>query len=106
METASNNSYQAGSRLRRLLAIRQPTCANPACGRRHHSCEVDHITPYDPTRPPADQTVMANLQHLNKACHQLKTHQGWRYHRDVTSGATTITTPLGFTHHVPAVTIA
>ncbi|MDR2372636.1 MAG: HNH endonuclease [Bifidobacteriaceae bacterium] len=81
--------------------MRQPRCANPACGQPSRRCEVDHIRPFDRSRAAADQTVASNLQHLNKACHQLKTRWGWRYVRDVDTGVTTITTPLGFDYRVP-----
>jgi hypothetical protein len=98
MEVEANNAYSPGARLRRWLAVRQPTCANPACGRKHAGCEVDHIDPYDPSSPAEDQTVLANLQHLTKGCHELKTHFGWDYGRDPETGITTITTPLGFVY--------
>jgi hypothetical protein len=98
MEAEANNAYSPGARLRRWLAVRQPMCANPACGRRHPDCEVDHIDAYDPSSPAEDQTVLANLQHLTKGCHELKTHFGWSYRRDPQTGVTTITTPLGFVY--------
>jgi hypothetical protein len=101
-ETAANDSYRPGVRLRRLLAVRQARCANPACGQPARRCEVDHIDPFDSARPASEQTITHNMQHLCKACHDLKTSHGWEYERDPQTGATTITTPNGHTHRIPA----
>ncbi|MDR0594180.1 MAG: HNH endonuclease [Bifidobacteriaceae bacterium] len=96
MEQASADSYLPGPGLRRMLAIRQARCANPACRQPHYRCEVDHIQPYDPTLPAEDQTVLLNLQHLSKGCHDLKTRHGWTCRRDPATGETIIETPDGF----------
>lgn len=100
-EAAFSDSYQPSARLRLALAVRQPRCANPACRRQAAACEVDHVDEFDADQPAKEQTVLANLQHLSKGCHQLKTRFNWRYQRDAATGASTITTPLGFTHTIP-----
>jgi hypothetical protein len=105
MEAASNGSYKPGVRLRRLLAVRQPRCANPACQQPARRCEIDHIDPFDPARPAAEQTITSNMQHLCKACHDLKTSHSWEYQRDPQTGDTTITTPHGLTRRIPADTL-
>ncbi|MDR0593668.1 MAG: HNH endonuclease, partial [Bifidobacteriaceae bacterium] len=105
IEAASNDSYRPGVGLRRLLAVRQARCANPACGQPARRCELDHIDPFDPARPAAEQTVAFNMQHLCKACHDLKTSHGWDSQRDPPTGATTITTPNGITRQTPADTL-
>jgi hypothetical protein len=105
IETAANDSYRPGVRLRRLLAVRQPRCANPGCHQPAYRCEVDHIDPFDPARPAPEQTILYNMQHLCKACHDLKTSHGWDYARDPNTGATTITTPHGHTRQIPADTL-
>ncbi|MDR0592399.1 MAG: hypothetical protein LBG60_03890 [Bifidobacteriaceae bacterium] len=39
--------------------------------------EVDHVDPFDPTRPASEQTVGNNMQHVCKARRDLKTSHGW-----------------------------
>jgi hypothetical protein len=70
--------YTPSQFLRELVIERDRTCVFPWCSRPARSCQLDHITPYDPDNPEAG-THAGNLACLCTFHHRLKTHGGWRY---------------------------
>ena len=77
------------------VVARDVTCTFPGCRTPATRCDVDHIAPFDPRRPAADQTVEPNLHALCRHHHVLKTHGGWAVVRDGATGRTTWTAPTG-----------
>jgi hypothetical protein len=71
-------SYTPTDFQRELVIERDRTCVFPWCSRPARSCQLDHITPYDPDDPAA-QTETSNLACLCTFHHRLKTHGGWHY---------------------------
>jgi hypothetical protein len=70
--------YTPSELLRELVIERDRSCVFPWCPRPARSCQLDHITPYDPDNPEAG-THPGNLACLCTFHHRLKTHGGWRY---------------------------
>jgi hypothetical protein len=100
-EAASSNSYSPSARVKREVTARDQHCIVPGCTGSPLPEEYDHIEPYDPAKPPGEQTIAGGIQILCKTHHQLKTHHGWRFARDPLTGVTTITTTTGTTIEVP-----
>jgi hypothetical protein len=69
--------------MRELVALRDPHCVFPGCGRDARSCDLDHVERYvDPdTGGPPGQTQPDNLAPLCRRHHHTKTHHGWSYRR-------------------------
>ncbi|HET7683154.1 MAG TPA: DUF222 domain-containing protein [Marmoricola sp.] len=67
--------------MRAIVSLRDRHCVFPGCARPAEDCDQDHIVPYDPNGPPG-QTAPDKLACLCRRHHLLKTHAGWRYHRD------------------------
>lgn len=65
------------SALRNAVLNRDRTCRFPACDRVPLSMELDHITPYDDTKPAAGQTVPQNLECLCRFHHRAKHQLQW-----------------------------
>ncbi len=76
----STSAYEIPSSLREQVILRDGVCAFPYCTRPARSCDLDHITPYDPDGPP-DQTSSDNLAPLCRRHHRLKTLADWTYTR-------------------------
>src|SRR5674476_908699 len=74
---------------------RDRTCTFPGCRVPAARCDIDHIEPFDPARPPDQQTRAPNLQALCRHHHLLKTHGGWRVVRDDDAGTTEWSAPTG-----------
>jgi hypothetical protein len=77
------DAYEVPDRIKERLALRDHTCVFPHCTRParrlrpdQHSCDCDHVTPYDDAGPPA-QTCTCRLAPLCRSHHRLKTHGGW-----------------------------
>ena len=64
----------------RTVILRDRHCIFPGCERDARSCDLDHITPYDPHGPPG-QTHPDNLACLCRRHHRAKTTGLWRYTR-------------------------
>jgi hypothetical protein len=92
-------TYRPGADLTGTVIARDATCRFPGCRVPAHRCDLDHVAPFDPTRPAANQTTEANLHALCRHHHRLKTHAGWTVERDTTTGRTAWTTPWGRTAH-------
>ncbi len=58
--------------MRELVILRDGHCVFPRCTRDARSCDLDHITPYDPDGPPG-QTRPDNLACLCRRHHRAKT---------------------------------
>ena len=96
--------------MRELVILRDGHCVFPGCARDARSCDLDHITPYDPNGPPG-QTRPHNLACLCRRHHRAKTLGLWRYTRTPDGGylwngpygSTYLVTPRGPTgradHH-------
>ena len=91
--------YTPSTVLRELVIERDRTCVFPWCSRPARSCQLDHITPYDPDHPdgPAAQTTAGNLAALCTFHHRLKTHGGWTYQMTA-PGEFLWSSPHGFTY--------
>ncbi len=76
----TTTAYEAPASLREHVILRDGVCAFPYCTRTARSCDLDHITPYDPDGPP-DQTSSDNLAPLCRRHHRLKTLTDWTYTR-------------------------
>jgi hypothetical protein len=65
--------YRPDSLLRRLVKIRQRTCAFPGCRRPAVACDDDHTVPYDQ----GGLTCECNLAPLCRRHHRAKQAPGW-----------------------------
>ena len=67
--------YRPPASMREHLRLRDPVCAVPGCGRVTSSCaEADHIEEFDHENPArGGPTTLANLHHLCRLHHRLKT---------------------------------
>jgi hypothetical protein len=97
--------YRPDAALRRLVLARDDTCVFPGCRQPGPLCDLDHIEPFDPSRPAAAQTHPENLQPLCRHHHLAKTHHGWAMRRDPTTGDVHVTSPLGLEYVRPGATI-
>lgn len=93
--TRSSRGYRPSPRLATAVVDRDVTCTFPGCRVPARRCDLDHVTPYDPTADPSAQTREDNLIALCRHHHRLKTHAGWRPHRDPATGTVTWDTPTG-----------
>ena len=71
--------------MRELVILRDGHCVFPGCTRHPRTCDLDHITPYDPNGPPG-QTSPDNLACLCRRHHRAKTLGLWRYARTPEGG--------------------
>ena len=71
--------------MRELVILRDGHCVFPGCARDARSCDLDHITAYDPNGPPG-QTRPDNLACLCRRHHRAKTLGLWRYTRTPDGG--------------------
>jgi hypothetical protein len=94
-ESLGSHSYRPSGRLQATVVLRDQQCVFPNCQRPAWSCDLDHVQPFDPSRPAIDQTVASNLVPACRAHHRLKTLAGWDWTRDVTTGVLTVTSPHG-----------
>ena len=93
----STCSYTPTQALRDAVIQRDRTCTFPGCRRPAIRCDLDHIDPYDPTRPGDHQTCLANLHALCRHHHRAKTHTRWNVTR-TPDGTTTWQAPTGHTY--------
>jgi hypothetical protein len=99
-ESLASHSYHPSGRLQTTVIVRDQTCRFPGCQRLAWSCDIDHVEPFDPSRPAIDQTVASNLVPMCRAHHRIKTLAGWDWTRDVATGILTITSPHGRIYRV------
>ncbi|MCL2464194.1 MAG: HNH endonuclease [Micrococcales bacterium] len=90
-----DHSYRPGADLTDTVIARDVTCTFPYCGQPAWRCELDHIVPFDPSRPADEQTTAANLHAACKHHHEQKTSGGWSVRRDPITGATEWINPFG-----------
>ncbi|GGC01508.1 HNH endonuclease signature motif containing protein [Cellulomonas carbonis] len=91
-------TYRPSPALTRAVLDRDVTCTFPGCRVPAPRCDIDHTTPFDPTRPADEQTMLSNLAALCRHHHRLKTHARWTPTRDPATGTTTWRTPTGATY--------
>ena len=91
-------TYRPGADLTDAVIARDVTCTHPYCGQPSWRCELDHIEPFDPSRPAEEQTTAANLQAACKHHHEEKTSGGWSVRRNPATGASEWTDPFGITY--------
>jgi len=91
--------YRPAGEATGLVVDRDVTCTFPGCRLPSTRCDLDHINPFDPSRPAEHQTIVENLHALCRHHHLLKTHGGWRPDRDPQTGVTTWTSPTGRRYH-------
>lgn len=87
--------YRPPAQLAAQVTARDVTCTFPGCRVPATRCDIDHLDPFDPTRPAETQTVEPNLHALCRHHHLLKTHGGWQVEREEGTGRTRWTTPAG-----------
>ncbi|WP_158615072.1 HNH endonuclease signature motif containing protein [Cellulomonas sp. PhB150] len=96
---AGARTYRPGADLSRSVRTRDVTCTYPGCRQPAIRSELDHVVPFDKTRPAEEQTTEANLHALCKRHHQAKTKKIWNVRRDKATGNTEWTSPLGITYY-------
>lgn len=97
--------YRPDTALRRLVLARDETCTFPGCRQPGPVCDLDHIEPFDDTRPAEAQTCPENVQALCRHHHLAKTHHGWTMRRDAITGDVHVTSPLGLEYVRLATTV-
>ena len=86
-------AYQPGRRLRHLLAIRNPVCTAPGCGRPAAGCDNEHTVPFDQ----GGRTCECNCGPACRKHHRVKQAPGWTV-RQPEPGVLAWTTPSGRTY--------
>jgi hypothetical protein len=67
------STYRPGSRLRRLVQVRDHECTFPTCSRPAHESDFEHAIPYDK----GGWTDACNAGARSRRCHQVKQSPGW-----------------------------
>lgn len=96
-------AYRPGADLAGTVMARDVTCTFPGCRIAAWRCDLDHVEPFDGSRPGAQQTTPNNVQSLCRHHHRLKTHAGWQVVRDRATGAACWTAPTAHTYRRPTV---
>ncbi|WP_203756268.1 HNH endonuclease signature motif containing protein [Cellulomonas chitinilytica] len=102
-----STTYRPGAALAGTVVQRDETCRFVGCRQPAARCDVDHVVPFDATRPAPPQTTHANLHALCRHHHRAKTHGRWDV--ELRSDGTALwTSPTGATYarspaHVHAV---
>lgn len=96
-------AYRPGADLTGTVIARDVTCTFPGCRTAAWRCDLDHIDPFDESRPGHEQTRPANLHTLCRHHHRMKTHAGWKVTRDGVTGVTAWTAPTGHHYRRPGV---
>ena len=91
----ATRAYRPSNELTGAILDRDRECTFPGCRVIAVRCDLDHIEPFDNTRPAGDQTTADNLQPLCRHHHLVKTHGGWALARDPATGVTTWQSPTG-----------
>ncbi|RHA41969.1 HNH endonuclease [Cellulomonas rhizosphaerae] len=91
-------TYRPGADLTGTVLARDVTCTAPGCRQPAARCEIDHLVPFDKSRPADEQTTEDNLGAGCKHHHQSKTDKVWNATRDPVTGICTWTSPLGITY--------
>ncbi|WP_300681042.1 HNH endonuclease signature motif containing protein [Nocardioides sp.] len=89
----TRDGYVPSETMREQAILINRTCVHPWCEHPARACDLDHITPYNPSGPPG-QTSSTNLAPLCRHHHRLKTHSGWQY-QHLEPGVFLWTTPAG-----------
>ncbi|WP_181763016.1 HNH endonuclease, partial [Rhodococcus spelaei] len=96
-------TYRPNTTLAAAIRLRDGHCRHPGCTVPADRCQIDHIVPFDHTRPwLGGWTIATNLQCLCVLHHQLKTAGHWHYdmltdaviHAHNTIGQHDITLPI------------
>ena len=90
-------AYRPSAELVAAVVDRDVTCRFPGCRAPATRCDIDHIEPFDRSRPAAGQTRSDNLHVLCRHHHRMKTFGGWRPVRD-DRGVTTWVSRTGQVH--------
>jgi len=67
------SAYQPGSRLRRLVQVRDHECTFPPCSRPAQESDFEHAIPYDK----GGWTDACNAGARSRRCHRVKQSPGW-----------------------------
>jgi hypothetical protein len=100
----SRTAYRPGTVLGDFVRTRDPVCTFPGCQVPSVRCDLDHIEPFDLSRPSAGQTRASNLRPVCRAHHNAKTHGVWSV-GTADGGAVRWRAPSGRTYDVPATPI-
>ncbi len=91
----STDGYAPGTMLREYISVRDQLCRFPGCQQPARRSQIDHIIPFDESKPAREQTVDVNLHVLCARHHQLKTSGAWSVTRDAQTGTSHWTSALG-----------
>jgi len=91
--TRQTDAYQPGSKLRHLLAIRNPACTAPGCQRPATACDNEHTVPYRN----GGRTCECNCGPICRKHHRCKQAPGWHLTQP-RPGVFQWTTPSGRTY--------
>ncbi|MGD8215345.1 DUF222 domain-containing protein [Aestuariimicrobium sp. Y1814] len=90
------DSYECPPNMRRAVELRNPYEVFPFSSRLSPGLDLDHTTPWTPTR---GLTRADNLGPLSRRVHRAKTHGGWHLEQ-LHPGVFIWTSPLGFSYLV------
>ncbi len=90
-----HRTYRPSSAQTHWIVDRDRMCTFPGCRVPASRCDIDHNTPFDPSRPAEDQTVADAMDAKCRHHHRLKTVGGWSTSRDPVSGVTEWAAPTG-----------
>ena len=108
--TAAAHTYTPSSAVAAMVRARDTHCRFPGCVVPAASCDLDHVQPFDHTRPEhGGPTTVGNLACLCRRHHRAKTAHAWSvtmdpdgtHHWTGPTGATSTTTPTGLPHPPP-----
>jgi hypothetical protein len=88
--------YRPTAEVRRQVSARDGHCTFPTCSMPAANSDLDHLVPFNHTRPEhGGATTPENLHALCRHHHRLKHQGGWTVHHSETSRDTTWTAPSG-----------
>jgi hypothetical protein len=91
--------YRPGPAIADTVRAAHPRCLFPACSRPAAGCDLDHRDPFDRTgHGHGGPTAADNLGPLCRFHHNAKTHHGWTWTVQPTTGDTIWTSPTGHTY--------
>jgi hypothetical protein len=91
--------YRPGAAIADTVRAAHPRCLFPACSRPAAGCDLDHRDAFDRTgHGNGGATSTDNLGPLCRFHHNAKTHHGWTWTVQPTTGDTIWTSPTGHTY--------
>ncbi len=92
-------TYRPTTEVTRHVIARDPHCRFPGCTRPSRRCDLDHVTPFNQTKPHSGGlTTPDNLIPLCRRHHLTKHRAGWHTRYNHHTGNVTWTAPTGHTY--------